>query len=82
LCALDILEEERGLASQDLLRRNSIASDLERIILQEEINCRQKSRVLWLKEGYKCTKFFHQIANLNRRSNSIESSFLLRKGRP
>jgi hypothetical protein len=50
-----------------------IYSDLERIILQEEINWRQKSRVLWLKAGDKCTKFFHQIANSNRRSNSIES---------
>jgi hypothetical protein len=73
LRALDRLEEERGLDSKDLLRRNSIASDLERIILQEEMNQRQKSRVLWLKADDKCTKFFHQIANSNRRSNSIES---------
>jgi hypothetical protein len=51
LCALDRLEEERGLDSEDLLRRNSIASDLERIILQEKISWRQKSRVLWLKTG-------------------------------
>jgi hypothetical protein len=28
---------------------------------------RQKSRVLWLKEGDKCSKFFHSIANSNRR---------------
>jgi hypothetical protein len=70
LRALDRIEEERGL---ELLRKNAIASDLERIILQEEISCRQKSRVLWLKAGDKCTKFFHQIAISNRRSNSIES---------
>jgi hypothetical protein len=28
---------------------------------------------LWLREGEKCTKFFHQVANSNRRNNSIES---------
>jgi hypothetical protein len=72
LCMLDRLEEERCLDSNELLRKNLIASDLERIILQEEISWRQKSRVLWLKEGDKCTKFFHRIANSNRRSNSIE----------
>jgi hypothetical protein len=38
LLVLDRLEEERGLESEELLRKNSIASDLERIILQEEIS--------------------------------------------
>jgi len=70
---LDRLEEERGLDSEELLRKSLIVSDLERIILQEEISWRQKSRVLWLKEGDKCTKFFHRIANSNRRSNYTES---------
>jgi hypothetical protein len=73
LRSLDRLEEERGLASEEILRKSLIASDLERIILQEELGWRQKSRVLWLKEGDKCTKFFHRIAYSNKRSNSIES---------
>jgi hypothetical protein len=38
LLVLDRLEEERGLESEELLRKNSIASDLERVILQEEIS--------------------------------------------
>lgn len=38
LRALDRIEEERGLDPEELLRKNSIASDLERIILQEEIS--------------------------------------------
>jgi hypothetical protein len=29
--------------------------------------------MLWLKEGYKCTKFFHSIANSNRMYNSLNS---------
>jgi hypothetical protein len=38
---LDRLEEERGLDSEELLRKSLIVSDLERIILQEEISWRQ-----------------------------------------
>jgi hypothetical protein len=32
-----------------------------------------KSWVFWIREGNKCTKFFHLIANSNRRKNSIDS---------
>jgi hypothetical protein len=46
---------------------------LERADLWEEMNWRQKSRMLWFREGEKCTKFFHRVANSNRRNNSIES---------
>jgi hypothetical protein len=67
------LEEQHGLFPEEKERKCGVIRDLENSIFQEEISWRQKSRVLWLKEGDKCTKFFHQIANSNRRSNSIES---------
>jgi hypothetical protein len=73
LCALNSLEEQRGCTLEEKVRKCGVIRDLENSILQEEINWRQKSRVLWLKEGDKCTKFFHRVANSNRRSNSIES---------
>jgi hypothetical protein len=73
LCTLDRLDEQRGLAPEEKIRKYEVIRDLENSILQEEISWRQKSRVLWLKEGDKCTKFFHRIANSNRRSNAIES---------
>jgi hypothetical protein len=46
---------------------------LERNALMEEISWRQKSRALWLREGDKNTRFFHRLANLHRRHNSISS---------
>jgi hypothetical protein len=73
LNALDCLEEERGLAPFEKVRKSVVISELEHVTLQEEISWRQKSRVLWLKEGDKCTKFFHRVANSNKRYNSIES---------
>ncbi|XP_041025319.1 uncharacterized protein LOC121265696 [Juglans microcarpa x Juglans regia] len=38
----------------------------------EEISWRQKSQALWLKEGDRCTKFFHRVANSHRTNNAIE----------
>jgi hypothetical protein len=64
---------ECGLAPKEKISKYEVIRDLENSILQEEISWRQKSRVLWLKEGDKCTKFFHRIANSNRRSNAIVS---------
>jgi hypothetical protein len=74
LHSFDRLEEtERALDPKENLSKSLISIDREKITLQEEISWRQKSRVLWLKEGDKCTKFFHQLANSNWRFNSIES---------
>jgi hypothetical protein len=47
--------------------------ELERLLLCEEISWRQKSRALWLREEDKNTKFFHRVANSNKRNNAIES---------
>ena len=55
------------------MRKTEVVRELEKCILMEEISWRQKSRVLWLKEGDKCSKFFHSIANSNRRYNSIDT---------
>jgi hypothetical protein len=67
------IEEGRQLTEEEKARRRRISREVEASILQEEICWRQKSRVRWLKEGDKCTKFFHLVANANRRNNSIKS---------
>jgi len=52
--------------------RKRVILELQRATLLEEMSWRQKSLTLRLKEGYKCIKFFYQVANLNTRNNSIE----------
>ena len=69
---LDRTEEGRQLTEEEKARRSQLSREVEASILQEEICWRQKSRVRWLKEGDKCTKFFYLVANANRRNNSIK----------
>jgi hypothetical protein len=63
--------EMRDLSKGEVYERNWLISELEKNTLLEEICCCQKSRVLWLKEGDKNTKYFHKIANSYRWHNSI-----------
>jgi len=73
LHVLDSLGEERALDDEEKLRKTYAIGEVEKVTLMKEISWRQKSRVLWLKDGDKRTKFFHQEANSNRRDNFIES---------
>jgi hypothetical protein len=72
LQVFDTIEGSRALGEGELLKMVEIVSEIERCSLLEEVSWRQKSRVTWIK-GDKCTKFFHSIANSNRRYNSIDS---------
>jgi hypothetical protein len=60
---LDAIEEVRALDSEELAKKGEISRELEACLLMEEISWRQKSRILWLKEVDKCSKFFHSMAN-------------------
>lgn len=45
---------------------------LNELLLKEEIFWKQRSRILWLKEGDQNTKFFHQRTKARNKFNSIE----------
>jgi hypothetical protein len=73
LWVFDVIEEGRALGGEEITKKAEVVSELESSSLLEEVSWRQKSRVLWLKEGDKCTKFFRSIASSKRRYNSIDS---------
>jgi hypothetical protein len=55
------------------MKKVELASELERSILMEKVSWRHKSKALCLREGDKCTKFFHKVTKSNRGKNSIDS---------
>ena len=73
LQVFDRYEERWALDEEELARKIEVVRELERCTLMEEVSWRQKLRVMWIKEGDKCMKFFHSIANSNRRHNTIDS---------
>jgi hypothetical protein len=50
-----------------------MSREMEKTLLFEEMNRRQKSRALWLKEGDKNTNFFHRMTNSHRKFNHVDS---------
>jgi hypothetical protein len=61
-CSLELVEEEISLMAQIETREK-----------QEEILWRQKSRIQWLQEGERNTKFFHNSMIQRRHQNIIVS---------
>jgi exonuclease III len=68
----DFLEETRPLTVEEGVAKGHLKAEFENVLLLEEIKWRQTSRATWLREGDKNTKFFHRVANSNRRFNSID----------
>eukprot|EP00253_Pinus_taeda_P019280 PITA_19280 len=78
-----VVENKRKVLNQALIKEgfdkgishqaDKHFQEWENLCKQEEIFWRQKSRVQWLKEGERNTKFFHRATMANRTHNRISS---------
>ena len=68
---IDGKEEEGAIEEADRTNRKLLQDQFCRLIFQEEIKWKQRSRIKWLKAGDRNTKFFHAIATAYRHANRI-----------
>jgi hypothetical protein len=57
--------------TQSQKRRIQIEKEMNGLLEREEIYWKQRSRIQWLKEGDRNTKFFHRKATWRRKKNNI-----------
>lgn len=71
--AIDLLRESRDLSEDELAHRSWLNALL---ILQQKIVAkiwRQKSRLHWFRNGDRCTRYFHKIANFGALRNKLST---------
>lgn len=68
---IDRLEEERSLSKEERLFREGCRKEFQLLALKEEVYWRQRSKISWLKEGNRNTKFFHKVTSHNKSLNVI-----------
>jgi len=70
---LDLKEESSSLNSEEFEQRSAAKAEWANVCTLEEISWRQKSRALWLQAGDRNTKYFHRVASLHRKFNSLST---------
>ncbi|RVW60988.1 putative ribonuclease H protein [Vitis vinifera] len=76
---IDLIEQEGNLNLDLVSERTLRRKELEDLLLKEEVQWRQKSRVKWIKEGDCNSKFFHRVA-IGRRSRKFIKSLISKRG--
>ena len=70
----ELKEKDEGLYSNDNVTTEEIAEALKELsdaLKAEEMFWKQKSRVFWLREGDRNTKYFHALTKQRRARNKI-----------
>ena len=76
---IDRIEQEGNLNLDLVSERTLKRKELEDLLLKEEVQWRQKSRVKWIKEGDCNSKFFHRVATGRRSRKFIKSLIFERR---
>ena len=71
LLGLDAKKDLSSLSQEEQTRHIQIKGEIAHLASLEEISWRQKSQILFVKEGDNNTCFFHRVANSHRRTNHI-----------
>ena len=70
---LDVKEGREDLSFDEQNLQEVLITEVIQLAHMEETSWCQKSRALWLKEGDNNTRFFHHLANSNRRRSYLGS---------
>jgi hypothetical protein len=69
----DLEKVARGaLTDENIARQKKLATEIENLLVQEEIHWAQRSRVNWLQYGDKNTSYFHNSAKARRQRNRVK----------
>jgi hypothetical protein len=68
---LESLQCERTVPEMEKIK--DLQKELQLLLAKEEIKWKQKSKVAWLKEGDKNTKYFHACATQRKFKNAIDN---------
>ncbi|KAL9686367.1 hypothetical protein QQ045_023824 [Rhodiola kirilowii] len=68
----EIKQVKAEFRSEELIEKEAeLHGELDEWLAREELLCRQRSRIEWLKEGDSNTTFFHTRASQRRRKNTV-----------